>query len=312
MTAGEGTTVRQKVPRMRSALYVPGHRLDFMAKVYRTGADAVILDLEDAVPAVRRAEARATIEQWMAEPQSSRQIICVRINAPEQSCLDEDLAACVSKALTAVQVPKVQTPADVLCVDRALARQEQNAGLEEGVIRIWPLLETPLGVRNAFEIAACSGRVAYMGGVASPNGDMARAMGYRETGTFLETLYIRSKVLLDARAAGVPNPVSGMTPRIGDAAELERYANFVRSLGYEGMMAIHPSQVVVANAVFAPGADELGGARRLVEAFEAAGKEGQGATVHDGGMIDIAHYQTAQDLIARAEEFERRDKLAGD
>ena len=164
-------------------------------------------------------------------------------------------------------------------------------------------------MRNSFEIATCSPRIAYMGAGASPNGDLARDLGLHHTDSMLETLYVRSKVIVDVRAAGVPNPIGGLSTAIGKPAEVERYARFMRSLGYEGIMAIHPSQVVVANAVFGPTVDEIANARKLVAAFDAAQREGKGALAFDGGMIDMAHYRTALELLDRAGEFDRRRAL---
>lgn len=298
-----------RAPRMRSALFAPGHRRDFLDKLWRSGADGVILDLEDSVPAALRPDARSAIASWIALPQSARQIICVRINALDQNCLEEDVGAAISHSLVALQIPKVRGPEDVLRVEKVLARLEAQAGLGAIQILIWPLLETALSVRNSFEIATCSPRIAYMGAGASPNGDLARDLGLHHTDSMLETLYVRSKVIVDVRAAGVPNPIGGLSTAIGKPAEVERYARFMRSLGYEGIMAIHPSQVVVANAVFGPTVDEIANARKLVAAFDAAQREGKGALAFDGGMIDMAHYRTALELLDRAGEFDRRRAL---
>jgi citrate lyase subunit beta / citryl-CoA lyase len=206
---------RARAPLMRSALFVPGHRDDFFTKGARSGADGLIFDLEDSVPKPMRAEARVKVAAWIARPGAARQVLSVRINALEHDCLDDDLSAAVTRSLTAVQLPKVESPDDVLRLESALVRHEQRLGLPAGHVRIWPLLETAQGVHSAFEIAMCSARVVYMGAGLSPNGDLARSLGVHHTGTFLEALFVRSKVLLDARAAGVPNPIGGLSATIG-------------------------------------------------------------------------------------------------
>jgi citrate lyase subunit beta/citryl-CoA lyase len=296
-------------PSLRSALYVPAHRRDFLEKVGRTGADGVILDLEDSVPAQSRSQALAEVARWIALPESARQVVCVRINALEKHCLEEDLSAATASTLVAIQVPKVSGPEDIAQVEEALVRHETRLGLSPASIRIWPLLETARAVRDAYEIATCSDRIAYMGVGGSPNGDLARDMGFQHTGTFLETLFIRSKVLLDVRAAGVPNPMGAMIPSIGNPSLLETHARFIRSLGYEGMSLIHPSQVEVVNTVFGPSEQDIEACRALIRAMKQAEHEGKGAIRHDGAMIDKAHVQSAQALLAKAEEFETRKRM---
>lgn len=299
------SSISTTVPRLRSVLFVPGHRRDFLDKIAKTGADGIILDLEDGVPSERRDEARETTARWIAEPRPHGPTICVRVNALDQGCLEEDLAVAVAAHVTAIQISKVRSKDDVAQVERAVARHEARVGLQQA-IRLWPLLETPQAVHGAYDIATSSKRVAYMGVGGGANGDLARAMGFQFRGDFLETLYVRSKVLLDARAAGVPNPIAGAVTSVGDTELIERYAQLAHSIGYEGMAAIHPSQVTIANAVFGPSEKQIASAQSMIVALEKAEKEGKGAILHEGKMVDAAHLQTARKLLAEAEEFEKR------
>ncbi len=220
------------VPRLRSALFVPGHRRDFLAKLERSAADAVILDLEDAVPAELKAPARDEVKRWLdTRPAGGRPLACVRINPPADACLAEDLAAAVSPAVCAVLLPKLEAPDEIRELARALAGREQEVGLPEGSIRIWPIIETARAVRAAFEIASASPRVAYMGGSAGDRGDLARELGFRWSQDFGETLYVRSKVLVDVRAAGVPNPMTGVVTNLEGTAQVEAFARQSRGLG---------------------------------------------------------------------------------
>jgi citrate lyase subunit beta/citryl-CoA lyase len=174
-----------------------------------------------------------------------------------------------------------------------------------GTLRIWPLLETTTAVHAAYEIATASPRIAYMGAGVSANGDIARDLGIQHTGTYLESLFVLSKVLLDVRAAGVPNPMSWITNTIGDTDLYWRNARFVRSLGYEGALLIHPSQVEVANAVFGVTSEEVEEAKKLIEAMESGQRDGKGAITYKGIMIDEAHLETARAVVERAKDLLR-------
>ena len=286
--------------RIRSALFVPAHQRQFRQTAIDCGADAVILDLEDSVPPAERPAARAEIGEWLAEAGATpTPAVCVRINGPSEGCLDDDLAAAVRPGLEAVMVSKVSDASEVRHVADLLAAHEERAGMPVGSVRVWPILETALAVRNAYELACASERVAYMGAAAAPNGDIARALGFGWTDTFLETLFLRSKVLLDVRAAGVPNPMTGVVTALNGLEELESFAQQSRAIGYEGMMVIHPSHVPVVNEIFGPSGEELAAARRLIAATDQAATMGAGAIEHEGRMVDAAMVRVAQDLIAR-------------
>jgi citrate lyase subunit beta/citryl-CoA lyase len=288
-------------PRLRSALFVPAHRRDFRERAVASGADALILDLEDSVPVTERDAARAAVADWFAEP-ATGPAICARINALEERCLDADLAAVVRPGLVAVMVAKQTHASDVRAVAKKLTKHERRAGVPTGSIRIWPSLETALAVRNAYELASASERVAYMGAAAAPNGDLAHSLGFQWTTSFLETLFVRSKVLLEVRAAGVPNPMTGVITNLRDLGEVESFAHQSRAIGYEGMMVIHPSHVPVVNGVFGATTEDVAAARRLLEAWEGALKAGVGALDHEGHMVDAAMVRVARELVARAEE----------
>ena len=288
------------VPRLRSALFVPAIRRDFLDKVAGRGTDAVVIDLEDAVPAELRPQARTELARWLALPQTGLPKTLVRINGLDEGCVEDDLEAAVAPALLGIQLPKVRTKKDIKRIDAALTRQEKRAGIASGTIRIWPLLETARAVHDAYEIATCSPRIAYMGSGASPNGDLARSVGLQHTGTYLESLYILSKVLLDVRAAGVPNPMSFMPTAFGDPEVNLRHARFMRSLGYDGALMIHPSQIAPANEVFGVNESDLAEAQALIRAVEEAAAKGLGAITFQGKMVDKAHLETARELVAKA------------
>jgi citrate lyase subunit beta/citryl-CoA lyase len=263
----------------------------------------VILDLEDAVPAGAKTSARAEVAEHLraapaagAEPGAS--LLLVRINGLHSRDALDDLAAVVCPALAGVLVPKVESVADVQLVDRLLGWLEAERGLDNG-IRIVPVLETAAGIRRAFELASATPRAAYMGGLAVKGGDVERSIGYRWTPGGTETLAMRSQVLLDVRAASVPNPVTGMWSDIRDTGGLREFADQSRRLGYEGMLAIHPSHIEIINAAFTPTQQELDADAALIEALEQAAGEGRGAVVYDGQMVDEAMAATARVRLER-------------
>ncbi|HUJ65235.1 MAG TPA: CoA ester lyase [Acidimicrobiales bacterium] len=289
------------LPPVRSALFVPAHRQDYLAKADSRGADAVILDLEDSVAEQARDRAVEAASRWIANrPDPVSPVVIVRINPLGKGRMQSEVMQLVSPNLTAVQIPKVDSPQDIRTVSEFLGYAEGVRGLDYGRIRVWPLIESATAVQRSARLARCSSRVAFMGGGAAEGGDLAASVGFRGTASMLETHPLRAKVLLDARAAGVPNPMSGIFVDIGDLDGLRRFAVQNRDLGYEGMMVIHPAHVDVVNQVFGPSEDELEEAEAIVAAVKAAGHRGDGAATVRGRMVDEAHAKTARRLLARA------------
>lgn len=284
-------------PPARSLLFIPGNRTAWVPKAVAAGADAVILDLEDAVADADKVAARAEVAQLLATGPEIP--VVVRVNGLLDRTLLDDLAAMVGPGPTAVMVPKIESVADVHVVDRLLGWLEADAGIAPNTIGLVPVLETAAGIRQAYDLARASARTVYMGGLGVKGGDVERSLGYRWTPAGTETLGLRSQVLVDARAAGVPNPVTGMWTDIKDLDGLRNFAAQCRDLGYEGMLAIHPSHVAIINETFTPSEAELDRDAALVEAMEKAAAQGRGAVVHDGNMIDEAMAATAHRRLAR-------------
>jgi len=306
------------VPPVRSLLFVPGNREDRIGKALASAADAVAIDLESATPPAELPQAREIARRAIhahhaaaasppapgasggAATRGRRPIVFVRVaeaGSPHQA---RDLAAVVGPGLAGVLLPQVGSALDVVATDAALARAEAAAGVAVGRTRLVPLVENANAVRTAFEIASASPRVAYMGGATSRGGDLARSLGYRFTAEGRETLFLRSKVLVDVRAAGVLNPLSGLWGNLEDQDGLRAFAQEARELGYEGLMTIHPSQLAIVNAVFSPSAAELAEWRRIVDALAEAERDGLGAIRLDGRLADAAHAKTARRQLARA------------
>ncbi|WP_433503031.1 HpcH/HpaI aldolase/citrate lyase family protein [Pseudonocardia halophobica] len=281
----------------RSLLFIPGNRTAWVPKAAAAGADAVVLDLEDAVAAADKVAARAEVADLLADGPPLP--VVVRVNGLHDRGALDDLAAVVRPGLTAVMVPKIESVADVHVVDRLLGWLEADTGMEPGGVGLVPVLETAAGIRQAYDLARATPRAVYMGGLGVKGGDVERSLGYRWTPDGTETLALRSQVLLDVRAAGVPNPVTGLWADVKDLDGLRAFAAQSRGLGYEGMLAIHPSHVEVINETFTPSETELDRDAALVEAMESAAAQGRGAVVHDGDMIDEAMAATARRRLAR-------------
>ncbi|MDQ1032876.1 citrate lyase subunit beta/citryl-CoA lyase [Streptomyces umbrinus] len=291
-------------PPLRSLLFVPGTRTDWLPKARVAGADAAVLDLEDAVPAADKLAARAQVADTLARAaappeQTGRMALFVRVNPLDDWAGAEELRAVVRPGLAGIVLPKVRSSQNVRLADQLLGWCEQEQGMPPGRVALVPLLETARGLREAYDIARAASRIAYLGALTAPGGDVERAVGYRWSPEGTETMALRSRVLLDARAAGVPCPVSGLWTRVGDLPGLRAFAEQNRSLGYEGMMAIHPSHVPVINEVFSPGSAELARCAELITAVEAAQREGTGAVTFRGEMVDEAMARTARLVLER-------------
>ncbi|MGA2409139.1 MAG: aldolase/citrate lyase family protein, partial [Candidatus Binataceae bacterium] len=193
----------RRVKPVRSALFVPGNREDRMLKAPRFGADALILDLEDAVALPDKARSRAVVRGALEQLGKGGQTLFVRVNDLETGLTWADLDAIVCPELYCVMLPKVTGPEDVKKVDTILEFLERKHGIEPGSILIDPVLETAQGMRQAYEVGIASRRVAYMGGLTGKDGDIARAIGFSWTPEGHEAFFYIAKVLLDARAAKV-------------------------------------------------------------------------------------------------------------
>lgn len=292
--------MRIKAKPLRSALYVPGNKIEWIRKAPKYGADALILDLEDSVPIGEKIAARANVKDMLEELGNVGHTLIVRVNSLGSGLIGSDLEAVISQNLYGIILPKVQSAADVLEVDTLLNLFESRARVSIGRTFVDPGLETALGVRNAYEIAMASPRVVHMGGSGGKGGDTARSIGYHWTAEGNETLFLRSKVLIDSRAAGVEFPLSGGWFEIRDLDGLKKYANGLKNLGYTGMHIIHPSHVPIVNEIFTPTEGDIATWKGLVQAMAQMRKEGGAAVAYNGDMVDIAHEETAKSMLLMA------------
>jgi citrate lyase subunit beta/citryl-CoA lyase len=282
-------------------LFVPGNKPDWVEKAWRSNPDGVIVDLEDAVPYAEKERARDAVHQVL-ERCGSGKYFCVRINSLSSKMAFDDLEAVVHPNLNAVMLPKVSKNEEIAQIDAYLSILENKTMIAQKSISLPLLLETALGMRHAYDIAVSNSRVDTILMSAGPGGDAQRAIGYRWSKTGLETLFLRSKIVLDARAAGVV-PLINSWYDIKDTKGLSSDAILNRSLGYTGMAVIHPGHVKIVNDLFTPNAEEIKFYKGLIQAFEEAEKNGNATAVYEGDMVDYAMAKTAKQYIEFAKSF---------
>ena len=228
----------------------------------------------------------------------------VRINGLETGLALDDLEAIVCPALQAVRLPKVESADDLRELDALLTHLEMRAGMEPGTVATPLDLETAGAMRNAYDILRASPRATSMMLGCGPGGDAARAVGYQWTKDGTETHYLRSRAVLDARAAGIEYPLVTSWWDIPDLDGLRADAALNRRFGFRGMVVMHPSHVPIVNEAFTPDEAELAHARGLIEAMEAAEREGNAAVTYEGHMVDYAMVTTARELLDLAASIE--------
>ena len=209
---------------VRSLLYTPGDQEDRIAENVKSGADALFIDIEEPrtpCPEATRVKARGLVREFLdtAPVGAGAPIYFVRVQPVASGMILRDLQAVLHPNVTAVMLPKITGPADVHAADAILRCVEVELGIDVGSTLLYPILENASAIRNAYDIAMASDRVAYMGGAVSRFGDICADIGFRWTRRGTETLFIREKVLIDARAAGIRYPISGMWGGANDDLE---------------------------------------------------------------------------------------------
>ena len=290
------------MPRpMRSFLFAPGNRPRMLQKVGHCGADAVILDLEDAVPISEKEVTREAVRDAAGTIDTCP--VYVRINPLEaaagfsQPIGEADLAAIVRRGLAGIIVPKVESPDDLQRADTLLHSLELQHGLAPGDVDIIPIIETALAIQRAYDIAASGTRVKRL---AFGAGDFTRDIGVAWSRREIESQHARSALVIASRAAGLEPPLDTVWVDLRDERGLMRSARTARQLGFQGKMAIHPSQVEPINTAFSPSDAEIAHATRVVDAFTQAEADGLASIQLDGQFIDYPIVESAQRVLAMA------------
>lgn len=285
----------------RSLIFVPGNSARFLAKASTLPADIVCFDLEDSVPLNEKELARKMIAAALQQQGGQKRSIYIRTNSFESGMVSEDLKAVLGTGVTGVVIPKVNDKSEVTKAAEIISALEKGRGIEEGSIRLVPSIETARGVVNAYDIAPSSGRVnALVFGVFDFLYDMR--LDYNE-GNDSSYWYARSKVPVDARAAGV-QAIDAIWQKIDDIDGLIKDAATAKRLGYSGKSIIHPSQIEHVHRVFVPSKNEIEWAKKVVAALGEAMEKGsgRGAVRLEGRMIDAVHYKQARAILEAEKE----------
>ncbi len=284
---------------MRSLLFTPANAARKIEKALASGADAVILDLEDSIPAGEKANARAGAREALAAAQAGGARIIVRVNGLASGETDADLDALAPLAPAAIMLPKSGGGEDVQHLSIKLAVREAQWGLADGSIGILPIATESAGA--VLRLSSYKGASARLSALAWSAEDLTADLGAVANrlpgGEWTPPFALaRNLALFAASAAGVP-AIDAVFTDFRDAQSLRRECAQARRDGFSGKLAIHPDQVAIINEMFSPSHDELARARRIVEAFAAA--PSAGALALDGAMIDAAHLAWAHRVLAR-------------
>lgn len=280
----------------RSMLFLPGNSPNILLNADFLGSDSIILDLEDAVAPTEKDSARILVRNAIKSLEYTREVI-VRINPVDSPYWQKDLEAIIPVRPDMIMPTKVSCVGDVKIIAEYIGKLEKEQGMEEGSVKIIPLIETTLGVENAFEIASSDERVKaiFLGGE-----DLTADLRCKRTKEGTEILYARSRMVMAARAAGVDVYDTPWTD-VEDYEGLIKDASFAKGLGFSGKASISPRHVRFINDVFSPTAEEIQYAKDVFETIEKAKAEGKGVVSLRGKMIDAPIVARAKQVLEAAE-----------
>ncbi len=284
-------------------LFAPGNHPRKVEKVFGVGADAVILDLEDAVAIDEKVAARQAVREALKKPRPCKGY--VRVNALDTPFCYGDLLAMVGRWLDGVVLPKAESAAHVLTVDWLLTQLERERDLPAGGIDLIPIIETGRGVAAVKEIAGSGPRVKRLAFGAA---DYTRDIGMRWTLEEGELAPTRAAIVLASRVAGIESPIDTPFLHVGKHRDsLHRTTELARDIGFQGKLCIHPEQIDPVNQVFTPTEKEIAGARKIVEAFAAAEASGSASIQVDGQFVDYPIVEKAKRTLEMARQISSGD-----
>ncbi len=291
-------THRRPESALRSWQFTPGSDARKLAKAVTGDADALILDLEDAVAESKKAEARPMVAAEIRQHGGSRAIY-VRVNAVPTGLIADDLAAIAMPELAGIWLPKAETIDEVRHTDDLLTKIESERGMPARSVNLLLSFETARGVQDAYALASAAKRVTAVSAGTAEGGDLHAEMGGLWSDDIGTVPFVRSRVALAGRAAGLRCIIDGACTRLDDAT-VARSAEAARQAGYSGKMTIHPRHNAFVHAAFAPTDEEVGHANEVIKAFAAAEAAGTAAITVGGRMIDYAMVVNARRVLTEA------------
>jgi len=283
----------------RSHLFAPGNNERLLGRVFDAGADAVVLDLEDAVAPDAKAAARSLVAAVLATRVShAHPLVAVRINGIDTAWWRDDLAAVVVPGLQIIRIPKAESAAQLEAATAVIADLEQARGIAAGTILLVATIESAAGIMAAVDMA----RVPRLQSFAFGATDFVRDIGADPAAADLATIYARQHLVLVSRAAGIHPPIASVHTQVKDLEALRRTTDEARAIGFFGRSCIHPTQVPVVNEVFTPGPAQVLAARTILDAWHDAMARGIAAfTMPDGQFVDEAVVRRARAVVELAD-----------
>ena len=288
-----------------SLLFAPGNHARRVEKSLTLGADAVILDLEDAVANAEKEASRGLVVQALQAPRRCQGY--VRINSLSSPWCLGDFMAVVTAGVDGIVLPKVETAADLQTGEWLLQSLEKERGLPPGRIDLIPIVETGLGFSNIKDIARAARRARRLSFGA---GDFTLDVGITWSAAETELLPYRSAFVVESRAAGLEPPLDTVWVALKDEEGFRRSVQHVKGIGFQGKLCIHPDQVPVVNECFRPSDKEVARSRRILDAFAEAESKGLAAIQVDGQFVDYPIVYLAQRVIERADAIDSTDPTA--
>jgi citrate lyase subunit beta / citryl-CoA lyase len=288
-------TMTRAAAGYRSVLFAPGNNPRRVAKVFQCGADVAILDLEDAVPIAEKESTRLlAVEALNGERDCAGY---VRVNSFDTPWCYGDLVGVVHARLDGIVLPKAETADQLRTVDWVIGNLERERGLPAGSIDLMPIIETARGVMALETLLAATPRVRR---VAFGGGDYTLDLDLQWTIEESEFAFARARLVHCSRAAGLEAPIDTVLLQIRDSERFQSSARLARRLGFQGKLCIHPDQVPLANAAFAPTVEEIAHAKAVIAAFEVAERQGSASIQLDGLFIDYPIAYKARRVLAIA------------
>jgi len=279
---------------LRSLFFVPGNNNRFVSKARSLKSDIICFDLEDSVPQNQKQIARQLIHDELQKTEKYNPQIYVRINSPKSDYLDEDLLVITKCDINGIVIPKVNNAKEIKIIENKLSKLETDD--EFNHIKFIPSIESAQGVINSYDIASCSSHVyALIFGIF----DLLNDLGIRYTKKLAATNFARTKIPIDAKAAGI-FAIDSIWQDLEDADGLFNDCIVGRDLGYSGKSIIHPNQLQTTHDVFKPNNDEIKWAKMVYDSYSQAIKNGIGSIKLKNNIIDEVHYKMAKSLLEDA------------
>lgn len=294
-----------KTPR-RSVLYSPGANPRAMEKTSTISADVFILDLEDAVAPDKKSDARGFVADFLRQRKPDGREVIVRVNGLDTVWCNDDIRAVVDLGPSGILFPKVSCAADVQRAEQMLTAAGAPADFQ-----LWCMIETPLGILNAHEIAKQSSRIGSRMTVwVMGTNDLVKDVRALHTPDRTPMLYALSAALMAARAYGI-GILDGVHNDIADIKGLEKSCEQGRAMGFDGKTVIHPTQIEYCNRAFAPDPETVANAKRIIDAFDQPENAGKGVLQVDGKMVELMHAEIARETIAIADAIAALSEPSG-